>query len=69
MASDDFDSGAYPLSLQAAQVAKAQTIYRGSSPCPACGIIVNPVEFMYNKGLCNPCRDDGAARRVKGRMA
>ena len=62
---DDGD-GAYTLELQAAQFAKNATMYRGSAPCPQCGVIINPVEFMYNKGLCTPCGDDRKTKRVKG---
>jgi len=61
--------GGETLELQAFKIAQNATIYRGSAACPQCGVTINPVEFMYNKGLCMPCRDDRAARRVKGKMA
>jgi hypothetical protein len=65
---DDGD-GAYTLELQAARIAKNATLYKGSAPCPQCGVIINPVEFMYNKGLCSPCSNDRRAKRVRGKMA
>jgi hypothetical protein len=61
--------GAETLELQAYQIAQNATMYKGSSPCPLCGVIMNPVEFMYNKGLCTPCHRDKMNKRVKGKMA
>jgi Zn finger protein HypA/HybF involved in hydrogenase expression len=59
------------LEQQAAQVAASinRTFSRGSAPCPGCGNVVNPVEFLYNKGLCQGCRSIRAQSRVKGRLA
>jgi hypothetical protein len=65
---DDGD-GAYTLELQAYQIMKNAQMYKGSSPCPACGIIMNPVEFLYGKGICQPCFDKRSAQRIKGRLA
>ena len=61
--------GAETLELQAYQIAKNATLYKGTAPCPMCGVIVNPVEFMYNSGLCSPCKAVKMNRRVKGKMA
>ena len=61
--------GSETLELQAYKIAQNATIYRGSAPCPLCGVVVNPTEFMYNKGLCTPCHHDKLAKRVKGKMA
>lgn len=61
--------GGETLELQAYQIAKNATLYKGSASCPQCGVIMNPVEFMYSKGLCPPCYDDRLSRRVKGKMA
>lgn len=61
--------GAETLELQAYKVAENATLYRGSHPCPQCGVIMNPVQFMYGKGLCPPCYEGRKARRVKGKMA
>jgi len=61
--------GGETLELQAYKIAKNATMYKGSAPCPQCGVIVNPVEFMYSKGLCPPCYQDRMTRRVKGKMA
>lgn len=61
--------GGETLELQAYQIAKNATMYKGSAPCPTCGVIMNPVEFMYSKGLCPPCYQGRLDRRVKGKMA
>jgi len=61
--------GAETLELQAWTFAKNATMYKGTAPCPQCGVYVNPVEFMYSKGLCPPCYQDRMARRIKGKMA
>jgi hypothetical protein len=60
--------GAETLELQAFQVAKNSAKYRGSRPCPTCGIVMDPVQFMYSKGVCPPCFEKRSARRVKGKM-
>lgn len=58
------------LELQAFQIAKNATMYRGSAPCPTCGVMMNPTEYMYSVlGLCPPCGDARRANRVKGKMA
>lgn len=61
--------GMETLELQAYKIAQNATMYRGSAPCPLCGVIVNPVEFMYNKGLCAPCKETRLSKRIKGKMA
>jgi hypothetical protein len=64
-----FDNdGAETLELQAYMVAENATMYRGSHPCPQCGVVLNPIEYMYN-GICNQCSNKRAAQRVKGKMA
>lgn len=60
--------GAETLELQSWKIAQNQIKYRGSAPCPTCGVIMSPVEAMYEL-LCPPCKDARASRRVKGRMA
>lgn len=65
---DDGD-GALTMEMQAQQIALGQTIYNGSSPCPACGMIMNPVEFIQNRGMCQSCLTKSQLARVKGRMA
>ena len=65
---DDGD-GALTLELQAAQFAKNATMYKGSTPCPQCGIIMDPVQFMYSKGIRPSCHEKRASQRVKGRLA
>lgn len=65
---DDGD-GAYILELQAAQIAQNATMYKGSAPCPQCGVVMNPVEYMYSKGLCPSCHEARMHTRMKGRLA
>jgi hypothetical protein len=61
--------GAEILELQAFKIAKNSITYRGSSPCPQCGIIMNPTEYMYSiLGLCPPCNEKRKQRRIKGKM-
>jgi hypothetical protein len=47
--------GAETIELQAKQIAQNATHYNGSAPCPTCGIIMNPVEFIQNRGHCLSC--------------
>lgn len=59
--------GSETLELQAFKIAQNATMYRGSRPCPQCGIVMNPVEFMY-QAICTDCKNKRAAQRVKGKM-
>lgn len=62
--------GGETLELQAWKIAQNATLYRGSAPCPQCGVVMNPTEFLYsNLGICPPCGDKRRAARVKGKMA
>ena len=61
--------GAETLELQAWKIAQNQIEYRGSAPCPTCGVIMNPVEFMYSKGTCAPCTEVRMAQRVGRKLA
>jgi hypothetical protein len=62
--------GAETLELQAFKIAQNATLYKGSAPCPQCGVIMNPTEYMYSVlGLCPPCGDKRRAKRIKGKMA
>jgi len=66
---DDGD-GAYTLELQAFKIAQNATLYKGSAPCPTCGVIMNPTEYMYSVlGLCPPCAENKRASRIKGKMS
>lgn len=65
---DDGD-GAFIMELQAKKIAENATIYKGSAPCPTCGVIMNPVEFLSNNGRCLSCVTQERARRAKNRMA
>jgi hypothetical protein len=66
MFSGDGD-GAETLELQAYKIAQNATMYRGSHPCPQCGLMMNPIEFMY-QAMCTSCKNDRNAQRVKGKM-
>lgn len=66
--SSDGDGGEM-MELQAFQVSVNASLYSGSSPCPACGIIMNPVQFLYGKGICPDCLEVRAAKRVERRLA
>jgi hypothetical protein len=57
------------LELQAFQIAQNATLYRGSAPCPTCGVIMNPTEFLYSMmGICPPCGEKRKQARIKGKM-
>lgn len=60
--------GGETLELQAFQIAKNATLYKGSHPCPSCGVIMNPTEFMYSKGMCASCYQGRMQIRVKNKM-
>jgi hypothetical protein len=64
---DDGD-GMLSMELQARQIAENATKYNGSSPCPTCGVVMNPVEFLSNRGHCLSCVTQRNAKRVKGKM-
>jgi hypothetical protein len=62
--------GAETLELQAFKIAQNAILYKGSAPCPQCGIIMNPTEYMYSiLGLCNKCTTTRQESRIKGKMA
>ena len=61
--------GSEIMELQARQIAENATKYNGSSPCPTCGVIMNPVEFMQNRGHCMACLSQKRMARIKGGMA
>lgn len=63
--------GGDAFELQAGRIADSlnQPHSRGSAPCPGCGNVVNPVEFLYNNGICSGCRSIRAQSRVRGRLA
>jgi hypothetical protein len=65
----DFEGGGYPLEMQAKKVVDNIMAYNGSHPCPTCGIIMNPTQAMYSKGLCADCYAQHNAKRLKNRMA
>jgi rubrerythrin len=56
------------MEMQARKIAENATEYKGSSPCPACGVILNPVEAMYSKGMCPLCYAQKMSDRVKRKM-
>jgi len=60
---DDGD-GMLTLELQAQELTK----YNGSSNCPTCGMIINPVEFLANQGHCTGCTTAKRQKRAKELM-
>jgi ribosomal protein S27AE len=63
---DDGD-GALTVELQAYQIAQNAILYKGSRPCPQCGVVVNPTEYMYGI-LCAKCTDVRKNKRSNGRI-
>lgn len=64
---DDGD-GMMIMELQARQIAENATKYNGSAPCPTCGVMMNPVEFMANQGHCLSCLTQKRAKTAQNRM-
>jgi hypothetical protein len=64
---DDGD-GALTMELQARKIAENATLYNGSSACPTCGMIINPVEFLANQGHCTGCVTVKRQKRAKELM-
>ena len=64
---DDGD-GAFTLELQARRIAENAVKYRGAAPCPQCGIVMDPVQYMHSRGLCEDCTNNRRATRMKGRL-
>ena len=60
--------GAEMMELQARQIAENVMNYKGSAPCPLCGVILNPVEALYSKGMCPACYAQKMSDRVKRKM-
>lgn len=60
--------GSEMMELQARKIAENSTLYKGSAPCPACGVVMNPVEALYSKGMCIGCYSQKMADRVKRKM-
>jgi hypothetical protein len=61
--------GSETMELQARQIADNATRYNASAPCPTCGVIMNPVEFIQNRGHCYSCLSQKRAARIKSGMA
>lgn len=66
--SSDGDGGEM-MELQAYQIMRNVAEHNGSHPCPACGVVMNPVEFLYGKGVCPECLDKRNQKRIEGRLA
>lgn len=60
--------GMETLELQAKTLVENATRYNGSAPCPTCGMLMNPVEFMNNKGHCLSCLTQSRVARAQGKM-
>jgi hypothetical protein len=55
--------------LQAKKIAENAINYKGSHPCPSCGIIMNPIEFLHsNNGRCLNCVTQERYKRAKNKM-
>lgn len=65
----DTEGGGYTLELQAKKIAENAMNYNGSAPCPTCGVIMNPMEFLQYQGRCVSCVSQERATRIKNRMA
>ena len=65
---DDGD-GMMTMELQAKTMVDNLTKYNGSRPCPACGTITNPVEFLASQGFCVGCTAKRAQARAKNLMS
>jgi len=63
-----YGDGSETLEWQAKTIAENATRYNGSAPCPTCGVIMNPVEFMQNKGHCLSCLTQGRAKLAQDKM-
>ena len=66
--SGNYGDGAETLEWQAQQIAENAIRYNGSAPCPTCGVIMNPVEFMQNKGHCLSCLTQNRAKLAQDKM-
>jgi hypothetical protein len=61
--------GMLTMELQAKQIADNATRYNGSAPCPTCGVVMNPVEFLSNRGHCLSCTTAKNAKKIKEKMS
>jgi len=61
--SSDGDGGEM-MELQAYDIVK-----NGSRPCPACSVMMNPVQFLYGKGVCPDCLEKRNQKRIERRLA
>lgn len=61
--------GMMTMELQAKQIVDNATTYNGSAPCPTCSVIMNPVEFLSNRGHCLSCTNKKNAKRIKEKMS
>jgi hypothetical protein len=62
--------GAETLELQAFKVAQNIASGHGTKVCPTCGVIMNPVEYMYSVlGVCPPCTEKRKQQRIKRKMS
>jgi hypothetical protein len=66
--SGNYGDGAEPMEWQAKTIAENAMRYNGSAPCPTCGVIMNPVEFLSNRGHCLACTTQMKAKRAQNKM-
>ena len=67
--SGNYGDGNETMEWQAKTIMENALRYNGSAPCPTCGVIMNPVEFLHNRGHCMSCLTATRLQRVKGKMA
>ena len=60
--------GAETMEMQARKIAENAMNYNGSSPCPTCGVIMDPAQALYAKGMCPYRYAQKMAKRVANKM-
>lgn len=55
--------GAEMLELQAYKIAENAIKYPGTAPCPACGVVMEPAQYMRTL-LCADCTSKKTASRM-----
>ena len=65
----NYGDGNETMEWQAKQIVENAIRYNGSHPCPTCGVVINPIEFLSHNGHCLNCVTQNKVARVKGKMA
>ena len=61
--------GAETMEMQAHTVVNNLLNYNGSQPCPSCGVIMSPVQYMYSSGICPSCHEQRMTTRIQRKLA